>query len=79
VNSARSSAAVFVALALLRAYKLLISPMFPGTCRFVPSCADYARDAVVRYGVLRGSWLAAKRLSRCHPFCEGGFDPVPDA
>jgi putative membrane protein insertion efficiency factor len=53
--------------------------MFPGTCRFVPSCADYARDAVLRYGILRGSWLAAKRLARCHPLCEGGFDPVPDA
>jgi uncharacterized protein len=53
--------------------------MFPGTCRFVPSCADYARDAVSRYGVLRGSWLAAMRLARCHPLCEGGFDPVPDA
>jgi putative membrane protein insertion efficiency factor len=69
---------VFVALALLRAYKLLISPLLPGGCRFVPSCADYAQDAVRRYGVLRGSWLAARRLARCHPLCEGGFDPVPD-
>ena len=52
--------------------------MFPGACRFVPSCSDYARAAVARYGALRGSWLAAKRLARCHPLCEGGFDPLPD-
>ena len=65
-----------VALVLLRAYKILVSPMFPGACRFVPSCADYARDAIERFGALRGGWLAFKRLSRCHPFCAGGYDPV---
>jgi hypothetical protein len=58
-------------------YKLLISPYFAGSCRFLPSCADYAREAVVRHGALRGTWLAARRLSRCHPLCAGGHDPVP--
>jgi uncharacterized protein len=68
---------VHVALTLLRAYKLLVSPLFIGSCRFVPSCSDYAADAVRQYGVARGSWLAARRLARCHPFCDGGHDPVP--
>jgi putative membrane protein insertion efficiency factor len=66
-----------VALALLRGYKLLISPYFAGSCRFLPSCADYARDAVILHGVVRGGWLATRRLARCHPLCEGGHDPVP--
>jgi len=57
-------------------YKLLFSPLFPGACRFVPSCADYARDAVLQYGALRGGWLTLKRLSRCHPFGASGYDPV---
>jgi putative membrane protein insertion efficiency factor len=68
---------VVIALALLRGYKLLLSPFFAGSCRFLPSCSDYAREAVVRHGVLRGSWLAARRLSRCHPLGASGFDPVP--
>jgi uncharacterized protein len=71
--------AVFVPIALmaLRAYKVFISPYFWGSCRFLPSCADYAAEAIERYGVLRGSWLAARRLARCHPFCADGHDPVP--
>jgi putative membrane protein insertion efficiency factor len=68
---------VAVALALLRAYKLLASPFFAGSCRFLPSCSDYARDAMIEHGVLRGTWLAARRLSRCHPLGSSGFDPVP--
>jgi putative membrane protein insertion efficiency factor len=68
---------VRLALALLRSYKLLVSPLFIGSCRFVPSCSDYAADAVRQYGVAHGSWLAARRLARCHPFCDGGHDPVP--
>ena len=64
-------------LGLIRAYKVLISPYFAGSCRFLPTCADYAAEAVRRYGVIRGSWLAAKRLARCHPLCAGGHDPVP--
>ena len=68
---------VDVALVLLRVYKLVLSPWFAGSCRFAPSCADYAAQAIDRFGVLKGTWLAARRLSRCHPFCAGGNDPVP--
>ena len=66
-----------VALMALRAYKLCISPYFRGSCRFLPSCADYAAEAIDRHGVLRGGWLAARRLVRCHPLCAAGHDPVP--
>jgi uncharacterized protein len=68
---------VRAALRLIRAYKILISPYFTGSCRFLPSCADYAAIAVERHGVVRGSWLAARRLARCHPLCAAGHDPVP--
>jgi putative membrane protein insertion efficiency factor len=71
------SPSVAVALAILRAYKLILSPLFTGSCRFVPSCADYAAEAIDTYGVGRGAWLALKRLGRCHPFCQDGHDPVP--
>ncbi len=67
------------ALVLLRAYKILLSPLFAGSCRFVPSCSDYAAEAIRRHGLARGTWLAARRLARCHPFCEAGYDPVPEA
>jgi putative membrane protein insertion efficiency factor len=63
--------------ALIRAYQRLISPALPASCRFHPSCSQYALEAVTRYGALKGSWLAARRLARCHPFHPGGFDPVP--
>ena len=66
------------ALRLLRLYKILVSPMFAGSCRFLPSCSDYAAEAVTRYGVARGSLLAARRLARCHPLGSHGLDPVPD-
>lgn len=66
-----------MALALLRLYKLAFSPMFAGSCRFLPSCSEYAAEAVRRHGVLRGTLLAAGRLSRCHPFAAAGVDPVP--
>jgi len=65
------------ALRLLRAYKILVSPMFAGSCRFLPSCSDYAAEAVTRYGIVRGSLLAAWRLARCHPLGSHGLDPVP--
>ena len=65
------------ALALIRAYKLLFSVQFAGSCRFVPSCSEYAAEAVRRFGVTRGSLLALRRLSRCHPLGSSGYDPVP--
>jgi len=68
---------VRVALWLLRGYKVLISPYFAGSCRFLPSCSEYAVIAIDRHGVMRGSWLAARRLMRCHPLCASGHDPVP--
>lgn len=71
------SVAQRVALAAIRLYKLLISPLFTGSCRFMPSCSDYAREAIVRFGVIRGSLLAVRRLGRCHPLGSHGFDPVP--
>lgn len=66
-----------LALALIHLYKFLISPLFTGSCRFMPSCSEYAREAVVRFGVIHGSLLAARRLARCHPLGAHGFDPVP--
>lgn len=64
-------------LALLTLYKGLLSPLFAGSCRFVPSCSEYARGAIVEHGAVKGSWLAMRRLGRCHPAGSSGFDPVP--
>ena len=61
---------------LLRGYKWAISPMFLPACRYVPSCSEYAMEAVERYGAIRGSVLAVSRILRCHPFAKGGYDPV---
>jgi hypothetical protein len=61
---------------LLRLYKSLVSPWLPSACRFYPTCSEYMREAVLKYGASRGAWLGLKRLLRCHPFQEGGFDPV---
>lgn len=66
-----------LALLLIKLYQLLLSPLFTGSCRFVPSCSAYAAEAIERHGVLRGTWLALRRLSRCHPLGAAGFDPVP--
>jgi uncharacterized protein len=68
--------AKLVVLQFLRAYKWAISPLFPPACRYIPTCSEYAMEAVERFGVLRGSWLAFTRLLRCHPFVRGGYDPV---
>ncbi len=65
-------------LRLIRFYQASVSPLFPPRCRFVPSCSQYALEAVEKYGAVKGGWLAVKRLSRCHPFHKGGwYDPVP--
>lgn len=61
---------------LIRLYQKLISPLFPARCRFYPTCSSYAVQAIERYGVLRGGWLTARRLSKCHPWHPGGYDPV---
>jgi len=76
-HDGRPGLAASVALALLRAYKILISPLFTGCCRYYPSCADYTKEAVEMHGAGRGLWLGAQRLSRCHPFGRHGVDPVP--
>ena len=64
-------------LVMLRFYKREISPMLPPCCRYTPTCSEYAMQAVEKYGAVKGGWLAAKRMLRCHPFHEGGYDPVP--
>lgn len=62
---------------LLAAYKRFLSPLLPEACRFSPTCSEYAREAILKYGLLTGSRLALRRLLRCHPFTTGGWDPVP--
>jgi len=64
-------------MAAVRAYQLVLSPLLPPSCRFTPSCSAYAHEALMRHGAVRGSWLAARRLARCHPWNPGGYDPVP--
>lgn len=66
-----------VVLGLIAVYRLVFSPLFTGSCRFVPSCSAYAREAVEKHGPLAGGWLTLKRLARCHPLCSGGLDNVP--
>ncbi len=74
---ANPSVAARIAVACLKLYKRWISPLLPPACRFTPTCSVYAREAIARYGILRGGWLGLRRLGRCHPFHRGGYDPVP--
>lgn len=67
----------YLLIGLLKAYRLVISPLYGNVCRYYPSCSAYALTAVQTHGAARGSWLAAKRLLRCHPWARGGYDPVP--
>lgn len=62
---------------VIRFYQRFISPMTPPSCRYVPTCSQYAVEAVFKYGTVKGMWMAGKRILRCHPFHEGGYDPVP--
>lgn len=63
--------------ALIRGYQILISPLLPATCRYTPTCSSYALTAIERFGPIRGGWMAVKRIVRCNPWHEGGYDPVP--
>ncbi|MFN8454567.1 MAG: membrane protein insertion efficiency factor YidD [Anaerolineae bacterium] len=67
----------YPALALIRFYKKFISPLLPPACRFQPTCSQYSYQAIDKYGLFKGGWLAIKRIGRCHPFHPGGYDPVP--
>jgi putative membrane protein insertion efficiency factor len=63
-------------LLLLKVYKKVISPMFPPSCRFFPTCSEYSYQSIDKYGLIKGGWLSIRRLSKCHPFHPGGYDPV---
>ena len=65
-----------IAIFLLRAYKYALSPLLPPSCRFTPTCSEYAAEAIERHGFLQGSWMGLRRILRCHPFSPGGYDPV---
>ncbi|MCW2852998.1 MAG: yidD [Nocardioides sp.] len=67
----------YVVIGLLKAYRAVISPLYGQVCRYHPSCSAYALEAVQQHGTVRGGWLAARRLARCHPWAAGGYDPVP--
>ncbi len=67
----------YVFIFLINIYQTLISPRFPSSCRFVPTCSAYAKEAIQKYGALKGGWMGLKRIMRCHPGNPGGYDPVP--
>ena len=68
---------VTISVLLIKLYRYLISPVLPNACRFYPTCSQYAIEALQKHGLLRGGLLSIKRILRCHPFCAGGYDPVP--
>jgi len=63
---------------IIKLYRIFLSPLLPASCRFYPTCSSYAIEALKRHGVFRGSYLAGKRILRCNPWCDGGYDPVPE-
>lgn len=69
--------AAYPFIALIYIYRYTLSPLIGNQCRFAPTCSHYAEDALKKYGAVRGIWLAVKRIARCHPWHEGGFDPIP--
>lgn len=73
-----AAAVKYLFIALIRLYRLLISPLLGPRCRFYPSCSRYAIEALQKHGLRRGLWLSVRRITRCHPGCPGGVDPVPE-
>lgn len=67
----------YILMGIIKLYQLFISPLLGANCRFIPTCSQYAMEALQKYGALKGSLLALKRISKCHPWHEGGYDPVP--
>ncbi|WOV86380.1 membrane protein insertion efficiency factor YidD [Sporosarcina oncorhynchi] len=67
-----------ILIGIIKIYQKVISPLTPPTCRFYPTCSHYGIEALQKHGAVKGSWLAVRRISKCHPFHEGGFDPVPE-
>ena len=68
---------LLLVIALIKGYRRFISPAFPASCRFTPTCSAYALTSLERYGLIRGGWMAVRRIGRCHPWNPGGYDPVP--
>jgi len=66
-----------LALELIKLYQATLSRVLPPSCRFTPTCSEYTYEAISKFGIAKGIWLGVKRIARCHPFCEGGYDPVP--
>jgi putative membrane protein insertion efficiency factor len=66
-----------IALWMIRGYQIVISPLFPPSCRFEPTCSNYGYEAIAKYGIIKGGWMAFRRILRCHPWNRGGYDPVP--
>jgi putative membrane protein insertion efficiency factor len=67
----------YILMGIIKVYKILISPLFPNSCRFYPTCSEYSYEAIKKFGSIKGGWLGVKRISKCHPFHPGGYDPVP--
>jgi hypothetical protein len=72
-----SSKIKYLAIAMIWVYQTLLSPLWPASCRFYPTCSAYAREAIEKYGLVKGCWLAFRRIIKCHPFHPGGYDPLP--
>jgi len=68
---------VSLGITIIKLYRLLLSPLLGGQCRFYPSCSHYSEDALRRFGIVKGGWLTVKRIGKCHPFHPGGYDPLP--